>query len=151
MAKKSATKRAAPGKSRSSPRPAPRAAKQKAAKQTAAKRLAARKTTQAAARTVRKPAKTARLSPLGRPKVTGEELLYMLFKEDFHARNVFEFLGVQTVKELEKYSPQQIVGLLTRPITQTVERIRTKLAEKNRYLLDDVEFARTYQQQVQGE
>jgi hypothetical protein len=78
---------------------------------------------------------------LGRPKVTGEELLFMLFKEDYHARQIFDFLRVEKVKDLEQYSPQQIVRLLSRPITQTVDRIRRKLAEKNRCLRDDAEFA----------
>jgi len=78
---------------------------------------------------------------LGRPKVTGEEQLYLLFKEDYHARQVFDFLRVQTVKDLEQFSSQQIVKLLSRPITETVDRIRRKLAEKNRSLLDDTEFA----------
>ncbi len=78
---------------------------------------------------------------LGRPKVTGEELLFMLFKEDYHARQIFDFLRVEKVKDLEQYSPQQIVKLLSRPITETVERIRRKLAEKNRCLRDDAEFA----------
>ena len=78
---------------------------------------------------------------LGRPKVTGEELLFMLFKEDYHARQIFDFLRVERVKDLEQYSPQQIVKLLSRPITETVDRIRRKLAEKNRCLREDAEFA----------
>src|SRR5688572_19671637 len=78
---------------------------------------------------------------LGRPKVTGEELLFMLFKEDYHARQIFDFLRVERVKELEQFSPQQIVKLLSRPITETVDRIRRKLAEKNRCLREDAEFA----------
>jgi hypothetical protein len=78
---------------------------------------------------------------LGRPKVTGEEQLFMLFKEDYQARKIFDFLRVERVKELEQYSPQQIVKLLSRPITDTVDRIRRTLAEKNRSLRDDAEFA----------
>ena len=86
--------------------------------------------------------KTAAEGPsLGRPKVTGEELLFMLFKEDYHARQIFDFLRVEKVKDLEQYSPQQIVKQLSRPITETVDRIRRKLAEKNRCLRDDAEFA----------
>ena len=52
---------------------------------------------------------------LGRPLVTNEEKLYMLFKEDYHARQIFEFLRVETVKDLEEFSPEQIVRLLSRP------------------------------------
>jgi hypothetical protein len=38
---------------------------------------------------------------LGRPKITGEEKLFLLFKEDYHARQVFDFLRVETVKDLD--------------------------------------------------
>ena len=65
----------------------------------------------------------------------------MLFKEDYHARQIFEFLRVESVGDLEKFSPDQIVKLLSKPIRTTVERIRQKLAEKNRHLLDDTDFA----------
>jgi hypothetical protein len=78
---------------------------------------------------------------LGRPLVTNEEKLYMLFKEDYHARQIFEFLRVETVKDLEQFSPEQIVRLLSKPIRTTVDRIRQRLAEKNRHLLEDVKFA----------
>ena len=78
---------------------------------------------------------------LGRPKVTGEEDLDMLFKEDFHARQIFKFLSVATVKQLEQYSAAEILRRLSRPIKETVERIRRSLAERNRCLAGDEEFA----------
>lgn len=81
---------------------------------------------------------------LGRPLVTQEEKLYMLFKDDFHARQIFEFLRVQTVKELEQYSPSQIVRILSKPLTNTVERIRQRLAEMKRSLREDEAFAADY-------
>jgi hypothetical protein len=91
------------------------------------------------------PKKSARKVPqtpsLGRPTVTGEELLYMLFKEDFHARQIFEFLRVQTVKELEQFSPKEIIDRLSQPVRQSVDRIRRTLAERNRSLAGDEEFA----------
>lgn len=65
----------------------------------------------------------------------------MLFKEDYHARQIFDFLRVQRVKELEEFSPDEIVGILSQPITETVNRIRRKLAEKNRALKNDASFA----------
>ena len=40
--------------------------------------------------------------------VTQEEKLYMLFHDDYQSRQVFEFLRVETVKELEQFSQQQI-------------------------------------------
>jgi hypothetical protein len=99
-----------------------------------------------------KPAVSAKLSApkkqdaipdisLGRPLVTQEEKLYMLFKEDYHARQIFEFLRVQTVKELEQFSPSQIVRILSKPLTNTVERIRQRLAEMKRSLREDETFA----------
>lgn len=78
---------------------------------------------------------------LGRPLVTQEEKLYMLFHNDYQSRQVFEFLRVETVKELEEFSPQQIVHLMSRPIRMTVDRIRQRLAEFKRALKGDEEFA----------
>ena len=78
--------------------------------------------------------------PLGRALVTADEKLYMLFHEDFHARQIFEFLRVETVRDLEQFSPQEIVKLLSRPIQQTVGRIRQRLADKNRYLSGDEQY-----------
>jgi hypothetical protein len=109
-------------------------AKKKAAK----KKIAAKKPAKKAAKK-----KIARKKPasLGRPVVTAEELLYMLFKDDYHARQIFEFLRVETVGELEHYSPQEIVNRLSRPVVESVDRIRRTLAEKNRCLAGDIDFA----------
>ena len=85
---------------------------------------------------------------LGRPTVTGEEKLFMLFHEDYHARQVFEFLRVETVAELEQFEADQIFKLLTKPVRETLHRIRTRLAERNRCLLGDEEFAVEFQQKV---
>jgi hypothetical protein len=41
------------------------------------------------------------------------------------------------VGELEQFTPRQIVARLSKPIEDAVERIRSKLAEKNRYLSGD--------------
>jgi hypothetical protein len=91
-----------------------------------------------------KPAKKAAQAEdhvaVGRALVTQEEKLYMLFREDYHARQIFEFLRAETVKDLEQFSPQQIVKLLSQPIQKTVHRIRQKLAERNRYLAGDEAF-----------
>src|SRR5439155_21111172 len=84
---------------------------------------------------------------LGRPLVTQEEKLYMLFQHDYHARQIFEFLRVETVKELEQFSPQQIVRRVSKPVFDTVDRIRQKLAEMKRSLRDDAEFAAEYREQ----
>src|SRR5438477_10007961 len=85
--------------------------------------------------------KRAKKISLGRPTVTAEEKLFMLFHEDFEARQVFQFLRAETVADLEQHSPQEIIHRLSRPIRQTVDRIRTRLAERNRCLAGDEEFA----------
>ena len=90
--------------------------------------------------TVRK-AKSKRKVSLGRPTVTAEEKLFMLFHEDYEARQVFEFLRAETVADLEKFSPHDIIHKLSRPIRETVDRIRNRLAERNRCLSGDEEYA----------
>jgi hypothetical protein len=96
----------------------------------------------------KKPVKTrpakkrpAKKISLGRPTVTAEEKLFMLFHEDYEARQVFEFLRAESVGDLEKFSPQEIIHCLSRPIRETVDRIRAKLAERNRCLAGDEPFA----------
>jgi len=78
---------------------------------------------------------------LGRPTITGEEKLFMLFHEDYEARQVFEFLRAETVADLEQHTPQDIIHRLSRPIRETVDRIRKRLADRNRCLTGDEEFA----------
>lgn len=85
---------------------------------------------------------------LGRPLVTQEEKLYMLFHDDYQSRQVFEFLRVETVKQLEEFSPQQIVYMMSKPIRMTVDRIRQRLAQYKRSLKDDEHFAAMVQQQT---
>ena len=78
---------------------------------------------------------------LGRPRIPGDSPLYLLFKEDFQARQVFAFLGVETVSQLEAFGPKEILKRITLPLTETVERIRRKLAENNRCLAEDASYA----------
>jgi hypothetical protein len=108
-----------------------------AKKERAAKRLSAGKK----AVTKRPAAKSHKKISLGRPTVTAEEKLFMLFHEDYEARQVFQFLRAETVADLEKFSPQDIIHRLSRPIRETVDRIRAKLADRNRCLADDAQFA----------
>src|SRR6476660_742224 len=111
-------------------------AKQKTAKAAAAKKKPAKKAKPDSGKAVKKkaaPKRTAEES-LGRPKVTADEKLYWLFREDFHARQVFEFLRVETLRELEEYSAQEIFRRLTLPMRNTVDNIRKALATKNRHL-----------------
>jgi len=106
-------------------------------------------------KTVKKTAKPAKKSAakrkpsLGRPTITAEEKLFMLFHEDYEARQVFEFLRAETVADLERFSPQEIIHRLSRPIRETVDRIRARLAERNRYLSADEKFAVEYKREHQ--
>jgi hypothetical protein len=109
-----------------------------AKKKAAPKKAAAKKT---ARKPAKKSARKKKPVSLGRPTVTAEEDLYMLFKDDYHARQIFEFLRVGTVGELEQFSPQEIVKRLSRPVVDSVDRIRRTLAEKNRCLSGDIGFA----------
>src|SRR5438034_11298367 len=91
--------------------------------------------------------KAARKISLGRPTVTGEEKLFMLFHDDYHARQIFEFLRAESVADLEQFSPQDIIHRLSRPIRETVDRIPTKLAGRNRCLAGDEQFAVEHKRQ----
>ena len=88
-----------------------------------------------------KKATRVRTPSLGRPTVSQEEKLFLLFREDYHARQIFEFLRAETVRDLEQFSPEEIVRRLSQPIRESVQRIRLKLAQHNRCLRDDQAFA----------
>lgn len=121
-------------------------AKKRSTTKAAAVKKSAKKRVKKAGKKPGKPTtkKSARRSPLPRPQVTGDELLFLLFKEDYYARQVFEFLRVETVRELEEYTPRQIGEKLLQPVREAVERIRRHLAEKNRHLADDEEYLRQH-------
>jgi len=91
-----------------------------------------------------KPAAPSAGDSLGRPLVTQEEKLYMLFHDDYEARQVFEFLRVETVADLVQLTQEEIVKVLTAPVRRTIQRIRQRLAEKNRSLHGDEEFTRQH-------
>ncbi|MEX2285693.1 MAG: hypothetical protein WD648_01310 [Planctomycetaceae bacterium] len=94
---------------------------------------------QTSAKRARKLVTNARL--LGRPRLPADARLDFVFQRDYQAREVFAFLGVQTIRELEEFSPDEIIRRLTGPMVQTVERIRKALALSNRSLLKDRDFA----------
>ena len=151
--KKAVKKKTTPKKKAAKKKTTPR--KKAAKKKTTPRKKAAKKKTTPRKRNTssRSPSRKPRGShsastkgTLGRPKVTGEEKLFLLFKQDYHARQVFGFLGVETVKELEQYEPDQIIKLLSQPIRQAVRQIRAKLAENNRSLRGDKEFALRFQE-----
>lgn len=142
----------------------PATTRKASAKKTASRKTLKRPTKSAVSKRVatkvvpslRSPLKAAAASPvsvdasanpeisLGRPLVTQEEKLYMLFHDDYQARQVFEFLRVENVKELEQFSQQQIVHMMSKPLRMTVDRIRQRLAQYKRSLKDDEQFAADY-------
>ncbi len=117
---------------------AKKSAKKATAKKGATKKTAVAKKPAAKKKALRKPA--AKPQPMPRPTITAEEKLFLLFKDDYHARQIFDFLRAETVGELEQFTPRQIVARLSKPIEDAVERIRHKLAEKNRYLAGDESY-----------
>ena len=118
------------------------------AKKSSAKRTTAGKHT---TRRVKKPARSrSRGIDLGRARVSGTAELDQYFLKDFEPRQVFTFLNVKTLKELEGFSPQEIIDRLTAPMLQTVNRIRKALALQNRCLAGDQKFAVEFKQQMQA-
>ncbi len=130
--------------------PAPSAAR-KGAKKAAAKRAAKTGSRPAkTSRTVKKPRTAARKGPasLGRVRVAADARLDLLFQKDYQAREIFDFLKVQTLRELEQHAPQEIIDRLTGPMVQTVQRIRKTLALVHRHLAKDEKFAKEFLAEV---
>lgn len=107
-------------------------------KRTAAERLLS-------AKRAKKLVSNARL--LGQPRLPSDARLDFVFQKDFQAREVFTFLGVHTIRELEEFGPDEIIKRLTGPMVQTVERIRKTLALSNRSLSKDRDFALKFKRQ----
>ncbi len=154
--KESSAKRAAKSSSAkrttAKKKPAPKKAqavtkKQAAKKRPARKAAVSRKKTPAAA-AKRKRVAATKTAALGRPRIPGTADLDQMFLKDYEARQVFAFLGVKTVKELEAHPPAEIVERLTEPLVQTVDRIRKALAVNNRCLADDQDFAVQFCKQI---
>ena len=144
--KTSAAKKSTPKKRRSPTKTVTKKKKKRAASASAAKRKSKPAKAPAAKKRVVK--KSSTRAALGRPRVAGTAELELMFRKDLEAREIFEFLGVKTLKDLETLSPDQIVQQLTAPLVQTVERIRKALAMNNRCLEGDQKFALAFKKQV---
>lgn len=98
---------------------------------------------------VSKTAKTKRAAKtpksLGRPRLPADAKLDLVFQKDYQAREIFGFLRVTTLKELEQFGPDEIIDRLTAPMVETVQRIRKALALNNRCLKNDRRFALQFQ------
>lgn len=133
-----------------------RASKKKSAAPAAAKRRQAAKSPARTKKLVSKPrpartkatAAARRAAALGRPRVPGTAELELMFQKDLEARQVFAFLQVKTLKELEDLSADEILRRLTAPMEHTVGRIRKALAMNNRCLEGDQKFAIAFKKQL---
>lgn len=147
-ARKTATRKEAVKKKAAVKNKATKKAKKKSGKKAALKKKAAKKKATAKKATSKKK-KTARPMPLGRPKVTLDSKLDELFLKDYEVRQVFEFLNVTTLRELEEHKPDEIVEKLTEPMVQAVGRIRKVLALQKRCLKGDEKFAKDFKLMMQ--
>lgn len=133
-------------------------AKKKAVKSVSKKKAVRKATTKKAAKSktakavTKKSATTrSRPMPLGRPKVTLDSKLEQLFLRDLEIREVCEFLGVTTLRDLEEYKADEIIDKLTAPVVNTVARMRKALAMTNRCLKGDQKFAKDFKKQVEAQ
>ena len=72
-----------------------------------AKKPAVKPRTKKVPRSATKKSRTDRKGPasLGRVKVSADARLDLLFQKDYQAREIFDFLKVQTLRELEQHRP----------------------------------------------
>ena len=117
------------------------AARKKTAAKTGRKKSAKKKSAANKPAKKKKAAGKKRPRTLGRPRVAADAKLDLVFQKDYKAREVFQFLRVTTMRDLEAFGPDEIVDRLTRPLVETVQRIRKSLAMMNRCLANDRDFA----------
>jgi hypothetical protein len=120
-------------------------AKKHASKKSVKKKVTTKKKSAGKSKAKKRIGKT---KSLGRPRVTLDARLDLLFQKDYQAREVFDFLRITTVRELEKFAPGEIINKLAGPLYQTVQRIRKTMALCNRSLADDRDFALEFKQQL---
>lgn len=90
---------------------------------------------------------TRKTTKLGRSRIPVDAPLDVVFEEDAEARSAFSYLGINTIRELQKLGPDELIIRLTSPTKQTVGRIRKMLALNNRCLDGDERFALDIQKQ----
>jgi hypothetical protein len=134
------TRQSGSAKKSSAKRPRP-------AKKSAARKKSAGKTAKKSTLVAKKPAHR-KSSGFGRVRVPVDARLDIVFQKDYQAREIFDFLKVQTIRDLEGFAPQEILDRLTGPMQQTVLRIRKTLALVNRHLARDEKFATDFLREV---
>jgi hypothetical protein len=113
-----------------------------------AKKSAAAPSKTATTARVKKPAARRKATGFGRVRVPVDARLDLVFQKDYQAREIFDFLKVHSIRELEQFAPDEIIERLTGPMMQTVLRIRKTLALVNRHLARDEKFAKAFLQEV---
>jgi hypothetical protein len=124
------------------------ASKKQAAKKTAARKKPSAKAAKKSASAKKPAARRKKSTGFGRVKVPVDARLDLVFQKDYQAREIFDFLKVQTIRELEGFAPDEIIERLTGPMQQTVLRIRKTLALVNRHLARDEKFAKDFLREV---
>lgn len=82
---------------------------------------------------------------IGRSRIPADAPLTVVFEKVDDALDAFRYLEVNTFRELEEFTPDELVKRLTSPAIQTVGRIRKYLAINNRHLAEDEKFAVDFQ------
>jgi hypothetical protein len=130
------------------------AKKKTAAKKPAAKKAPAAKSPKKSSPPAKKTAKSKTKKPAAEktsrtPKVVGpkriakssdDNQLHLLFKSDKQCRDCFEYLGIQTLEELVRLGPREIIERLSLPFMTAVERMRHRLADVKTCLAGDESF-----------
>src|SRR3984957_12191220 len=127
------------------------AKKSSAPKKRLVKKPAARKkpSPKAATKPAKKPApRRKKSSGFGRVRVPVDARLDLVFQKDYQAREIFDFLKVQSIRELEQFAPDEIIERLTGPMMQRVLPIRKTLPRVNRHLARDEKFAKAFLEEV---
>lgn len=119
-----------------------------ATRKTPSKKPARKKDATKISRALKSKKKVKRARSLGRPRLSADAKLDLVFQKDYQAREIFSFLRVETIRELERFGPDEIIERLAGPMIQTVGRIRKVLALSNRCLSYDRDFALDFQMRV---
>lgn len=82
---------------------------------------------------------------IGRSRIPADAPLTVVFEKVDDALDAFKYLELNTFRELEEFTPDELVKRLTSPAIQTVGRIRKYLAINNRHLAEDESFAIEFQ------
>ena len=119
-------------------------------KATAKKKTAKKSSSKKAAKKAKAKKRGGKSQSLGRPRVSLDGRLDLLFQKDYQSREVFDYLRLTTVRELQEFTPDEIIQKLAGPLYQTVQRIRKTMALCNRSLSGDQKFALEFKERLKS-